>query len=83
MDGIDEYRGREFEWAVGTVMVNATAEDLRNGGLKATDLVEGAWEFIYAAFREEGLDPPSRQSLISAVDARITELRDEDRAEVD
>ena len=78
MDGIDEYRGREFEWAVGTVMVNATAEDLRNGVLKTTDLVDGAWDFIYAAFCEEGLEPPSRQILVSAVDARIMELRDED-----
>jgi hypothetical protein len=71
MDGIDEYRGREFDWAVDTVWENASEVVLLNAEVTATTLVDAVWEFIEQVFVEEGLEPPSQQRLITAIQARL------------
>ena len=69
MDGLDANRGgREFEWAVNTAL--ASVYEVGDCGLfdhTAEQFIEGAYEFIVAAFEEEGLKPPTKIKLIEAV----------------
>ena len=74
MEGISEFPGEEFEWAVGTVMVNVyDPSALNNDGLRplAEDLVGVVWKFIHEMFLEMELAPPDRERLVSAVVERL------------
>ena len=70
--GIDEYKGREFDWAVDTVIENANEmglldEDEEADAPGATFLVDAVWEFVIATFKENDLIPPNKIKLIAAV----------------
>ena len=72
--GIDEYKGREFDWAVDTVIENANEMGLLDGDEEeepdapgATFLVDAVWEFVIATFKENDLIPPNKIKLIAAV----------------
>jgi len=72
--GIDEYKGREFDWAVDTVIENANEmglldedEEEEADAPGATFLVNAVWEFVIATFKENDLIPPNKIKLIAAV----------------
>jgi hypothetical protein len=67
MDAIDDFAGNEFAWAVSAALapIDDTGEPLYSW--TAQDLVEKAYDFIVGSFGEEGLEPPSKEELISAV----------------
>ena len=71
-DEIDEYRGREFDWAVETVIENAHEMGLPDKKKDAATLVDAVWNFIWETFEETGLTPPDRGKVIAAVKAHLT-----------
>jgi hypothetical protein len=74
VDGIDDFKGREFEWAVSTVIENAHLTGLFNQGLKTDRLVEPAWQFILENFSSVDVAPPDYAALVSEVQARVERL---------
>ncbi len=73
VDGIDEYPGREFDWAIETVLYNAREMGQFEETPDAKSLVDDVWDFIVDVFDEEGLQLPDRNKLIDAVHAQIPE----------
>jgi hypothetical protein len=75
MDGIDDYRGNEFQWAVDTAI--ECIEYLLDGHTDPTaqDVVAIAWDFIVQEFSEEGLMPPILADLISAVEQHLQQQK--------
>ena len=73
VDGIDEYRGREFDWAIETVLYNAREMGQFEETPDAKSLVDDVWDFILEVFVEERIQPPDRSKLIDAVHAQIPE----------
>lgn len=71
-DGINEFKGREIDWAVGTVVENAEGVGLANFS-NTNEMVDAAYEFIKANFEEEGLVPPTPLVLIRLVSERMRE----------
>jgi hypothetical protein len=67
MDGIDDYRGEEFAWAVSTALVSVNCGDCGLLDHTAEEFVEEAFEFIVGCFEGEGLEPPDKKELIEAV----------------
>lgn len=72
-DGIDEFKGREIDWAVGTVVENAEGVGLSSFS-NANEMVDAAYEFIQANFEEEGLVPPTKLALVKLVSERLREI---------
>jgi hypothetical protein len=68
--GINEYQGREFDWAVDTVLYNAEEMRLLDGSHDAEALVSGGWEFIFEVFDEEQLERPDQNKHIATIQAR-------------
>lgn len=77
MNGIDDYRGNEFQWAVDTAI--ECAEYLPDGHSDPTaqDLVAIAWDFIVHEFSEEGLMPPILADLIFAVGQHLQQQKNQ------
>ncbi len=73
VDGIDEYHGREFDWAIETVLYNAREMGLFEGSPDPKSLVDDVWDFILEVFDEEGIRPPDRNKLIDSVRTQIPE----------
>lgn len=76
MDGIDSYRGSEFQWAVDTVIETATYLEEQHKKPTVEELVEAAWDFLCEAFSEEGLAPPKKVALTLEVSRQLTSARD-------
>lgn len=67
-DGLNEYRGNPLGWAVDTVIEG----NVHKTGLSVEELVGNVWDFIVAAFEEEGIPLPNKNALIKGVASRLT-----------
>ena len=73
MDGIDAYKGAEFEWAVGTALSSVEYGVCDLFDSSAEEFVAGAMEFICETFADEGMHPPDQETLVDAVKERQKE----------
>lgn len=83
MDGIDDYRGAELEWAVGTVLCEVSGHPWVNQPdakrLLSSDwnhVLEGltsAWDLIAQSFADEALTPPDTEVLLAAIRKELVE----------
>lgn len=72
-DGINEFKGRETDWAVGTIIESAEGVGLSNF-LNTDEMVDAAYEFIQVNFEEQGLSPPTKRALVRLVSERFKEI---------
>ena len=76
-DGIDEYVGREAEWAALCATDCVRDGDMPLSKAKADDLVANVWEFVEINCEEEGIQIPDRAIVISLVQEILEELAQE------
>jgi hypothetical protein len=76
MDGVDEYKGNERRWAVGTVMENygCNQEDESLMNLSAQSMVDDVWYFIVESCNANDQPIPKIHLVVEDVERELKEL---------